>query len=484
MSPSRAAQGAALAPDNGPEPPADYDFFEPEQGAGAGGPVTPRSSKPSPPPHLAVSAQSERMTMSQRALALGRSGPRVRSGIALIDRMTRGGYLPGVVLCGGAPGAGKTTLLVQLGRHLADDGVAVTILAADEGPDGLLIRLGQGLGLDRGDLEAGRVGPELVERLAAVPTLDILDGPRDGVTIEAAADELLARAQGHPAALLIDSVQRVRATGVDGASDLRIRANAVADAMKAAAAKGLIVVATSEVSRASYGDRNPLKRVDDLASFKESGSLEYVADLALVLRRAPGAADGTVDVAIAKNRWGACGAGRLVLDRNRATFAEVDLPAVATKAAVDLVARDAADLEALRSVLRSRPDGVTGNQNLCNLVPLGIGKDRKRAALAKLVDSGEVVVDGTKNRPRLRLAAFKVCRSAESAEGLPGDPADSQVCRSAALPTPFRGESSAQSRLSREETENRRQEDGHPVSGGEPGAEAFDIFGGEGEAAL
>jgi len=61
--------------------------------------------------------------------------PKHPTGIAALDRATRGGLRPGTFVgIGGAPGAGKTTLAIQLAVHYARAGVLVAILAADGAP--------------------------------------------------------------------------------------------------------------------------------------------------------------------------------------------------------------------------------------------------------------------------------------------------------------------------------------------------------------
>ncbi len=85
------------------------------------------------------------------------------------------------------------------------------------------------------------------------------------------------------------------------------------------------MIATCELNRGAYRSSDPSQRVDDLASFKESGGIEYGLDVALVLRTVAGDAD-LVDVSMPKNRLGEKRAFRMRLDRFSATFREVCIP--------------------------------------------------------------------------------------------------------------------------------------------------------------
>ncbi|MFC0217501.1 DNA repair protein RadA/Sms [Pseudochelatococcus lubricantis] len=62
-----------------------------------------------------------------------REAPRVASGIAELDRVTGGGFVPGsVILIGGDPGIGKSTLLTQACAALARRGRRVAYISGEE----------------------------------------------------------------------------------------------------------------------------------------------------------------------------------------------------------------------------------------------------------------------------------------------------------------------------------------------------------------
>ncbi len=59
--------------------------------------------------------------------------PRYRTGIAELDRVTGGGFVPGsALLCGGDPGIGKSTLLLQAAASLARTGARVVYVSGEE----------------------------------------------------------------------------------------------------------------------------------------------------------------------------------------------------------------------------------------------------------------------------------------------------------------------------------------------------------------
>jgi DNA repair protein RadA/Sms len=61
--------------------------------------------------------------------------PRLKTGIAELDRVLGGGLVPGsAVLVGGDPGIGKSTLLLQAAAKLAQDGTRVVYLSGEEAP--------------------------------------------------------------------------------------------------------------------------------------------------------------------------------------------------------------------------------------------------------------------------------------------------------------------------------------------------------------
>lgn len=270
-------------------------------------------------------------TPVERALALGAFGAdALPSPFPALDTATRGGLRPGkLVILAGAPGAGKTSLAVQLARHFARAGCPVGLLASDEAADGLLVRWGQQEGLTRDNLEQGIHAARryLANALAGVPLI-LVDADEDAARLEDVADRVsaLARDRGRPGVLVVDSIQTARVAAHQAeARSPRERVEATVSALKRAhRGAGLLVIATCEVSRGLYrGGADP--KINPLAAGKESGSIEYAAEMLLVLTSVTGESD-LVDVTIAKNRIGGGHEPfRLKLDRDRARFDETSL---------------------------------------------------------------------------------------------------------------------------------------------------------------
>jgi hypothetical protein len=93
--------------------------------------------------------------------------------------------------------------------------------------------------------------------------------------------------------------------------------------------QGVLVVGVSQVGRGYYiaGDRSP---VNALAASKESGAVEYKADLLLGFKNVSGSPD-EIEVEVAKSRLGAIPDMRLGIDRARADLREIDRPPTPSK---------------------------------------------------------------------------------------------------------------------------------------------------------
>ncbi len=118
--------------------------------------------------------------------------PRMKTGIAELDRALGGGLVKGsATLMGGDPGIGKSTLLLQAAASLARAGADVVYVSGEEAADQVRLRA-QRLGLGDAPL-----------RLAAATSV------RDILTTLNAGDP--------PAFLVIDSIQTMHSDLIDGA---------------------------------------------------------------------------------------------------------------------------------------------------------------------------------------------------------------------------------------------------------------------------
>lgn len=257
---------------------------------------------------------------------------RLPLGLATLDETTHGVPVGARVVLVGAPGAGKTALAVQWAHDWARAGARVVYLAADQAPAAVLVRVGEREGFARADLDgvtsaaARRAAwSELAARVDDLSTFALLDGSDDAATIEAAADLVSGIATNAPRVLVVDSLQTARCAGADGATTPRERIDASLRALRAAQAAGVLVVVVSEMARGGYRSGDPGQNTSALASAKESGSVEYAADLLLGLVSVKGEPD-LIDVETAKNRLGEKRDFRLKLERWHAALVETATP--------------------------------------------------------------------------------------------------------------------------------------------------------------
>lgn len=253
-------------------------------------------------------------------------GQRLDTGFATLDEATRGGIPLGrVVMLLGAPGAAKTTLATYLADRWERAGATVAILAADEPPEGIAVRLGQLAGWSRDSLEGDGDASDAVRAGFAKRSdgrrLMVLDPDEHGWSIEDAALALQDAARSGPRVLVIDSLQTARCAAATGAETAMERIDAAISAIKRIARSGVLVLAISEMSRAGY--RGDAAQVSALSAGKGSGSIEYGGSLVLGLRSVKDV-PGQVDVEVAKNRIrGGKPELRLQQDFERASFSEI-----------------------------------------------------------------------------------------------------------------------------------------------------------------
>ncbi len=106
-----------------------------------------------------IGAQAARKTAKGRLIEFqplagtGAEPPRTPSGVAELDRVTGGGFVPGsVILLGGEPGIGKSTLLIQACAKLAIAGGRVGYISGEEAVAQVRMRA-ERLGLSRAPVE-------------------------------------------------------------------------------------------------------------------------------------------------------------------------------------------------------------------------------------------------------------------------------------------------------------------------------------------
>jgi KaiC/GvpD/RAD55 family RecA-like ATPase len=260
---------------------------------------------------------------------------RLSTGLPALDKAFRGGVPVGIVwTIVGAPGSCKTTLAYQATMTMRDQGALVCVLAYDEPPASMLVRLGRHIGLDRDRIESG--APECMDAIEAHSrTHDwlLVDGMGEvPVSIDAAADELLRRSNGRPMVLMVDSIQRAWVDGIEDVDSPRQQVDMIVRALRRAAARGILIIATCEAARGLYRGGAREGKINAIAAGKESGSIEYRSDALLVLdaKEPDDTEEGHVVLSgtWAKNRIRSSKATTLwfVLDRERSVLSECDAP--------------------------------------------------------------------------------------------------------------------------------------------------------------
>lgn len=108
--------------------------------------------------------------------------PRIASGVAELDRVLGGGFVPGsAILLGGEPGIGKSTLLLQTAAAVAGGGGCILYASSEESPQQIRLRADRLVGDDLARLRDLHLCTDtslvrIVEEIRRVkPTLVILD---------------------------------------------------------------------------------------------------------------------------------------------------------------------------------------------------------------------------------------------------------------------------------------------------------------------
>jgi replicative DNA helicase len=234
-----------------------------------------------------------------------------------------------VTLLGGAPGAGKTALVMQCVvealRHT--DTLRALVANVEMSPAALLDRqLARLSGIEAEAIRHRRFTAEHADRLDAglatvesfADRLAFLEPPFDLANVAHAAD-------AHGAdVVVLDYLQRILPPG--DVTDTRLRVNATMDMLRQFAAAGCAVLALSAVgrSRDNAGRSTYAASAMSLASFRDSGELEYGADDAFLLAPADEAEPNVVRLSHLKCRHGAQRTVDLHFDRARQAFTLLD----------------------------------------------------------------------------------------------------------------------------------------------------------------
>ncbi len=327
-----------------------------------------------------------------------KSLPRIATGFATFDHACRGGLaFPWRVVIVGPPSGGKTFMAMTIADRmlLGDARTHVAILAIDEEPEDLQVRLAQMAGFSVADCEsrdphtldliADRLKEKLGDRLR-------MYGPE--WSIEGAAADFAKRTPADARRLLvIDSIQTSHSDATPPeASEREVIAANVKAIRVVGRAHSMLTIATSESNRPNYANAASAASSNRMAAGMGSGKIEYMAQTLIFVGSIKNHGDH-VRVEVPKNRRGLRGSFEFFLqvDRSHHALTECDDP---NPSAEPKATRAHAKVEAaavqLLSIIASR--GGIGTKALRNAAhPLGVTKNTVDAAVDHLEQTGRVV---------------------------------------------------------------------------------------------
>ncbi|MBK9081894.1 MAG: DNA repair protein RadA [Rhizobiales bacterium] len=195
---------------------------------------------------LARGARKGRLIRLEALAGAGEAPPRIATGVAELDRVAGGGFVPGsVILLGGEPGIGKSTLLIQACAALARRGQRVVYVSGEEAVDQVRLR-------------AARLG------LAAAPV---------ELAAETAVSDIVATlGEGRrPGLVVIDSIQTMWSDAVESAPGTVTQVRASAQALiRYAKTTGATVILVGHVTKDGQiaGPRVVEHMVDAVVNFE------------------------------------------------------------------------------------------------------------------------------------------------------------------------------------------------------------------------
>lgn len=244
----------------------------------------------------------------------GRATLGTPTGLADLDR-TLNGLNPGLYVLGGAPGVGKTSLVLQWAMKAAEE-VPVVYVTYENSPLNLTLKaIGRLANISPSDVERGvadlaklQEGINIFESWppGTSTRLAFVEGTPDTTTayIQGQARQAMARHGARRCLVIVDYLQRMAHANGSGYGTLRENVSALTLGLRKLATQlDSPVLAISSLSRGVNNYAHPT-----LEALKESGDLEFTADVVLLLgAREDALGRGPrrmVDLVVAKNRFG------------------------------------------------------------------------------------------------------------------------------------------------------------------------------------
>jgi replicative DNA helicase len=263
----------------------------------------------------------------------------LRTGIPRLDRLLCG-LNRGLYLLAGAPGVGKTSLGLQIALHIARERPVIYVTFENSAPNLVLKALCASASLKSVDVSRGFVDLSPLSDASAalaVPLrhLQVVEGDGSFTVgmLRALARRGLEQCGGEgPCLVVIDYLQLWAKVSreLQVFSDTRTKVDVLGGELISLARRlDSPILALSSQSRAggSYGRGSGRAALDSL---KESGDLEYSADVALFLipdqdsQSDEGQPVRALELAIKKNRHGPTGSVALTFHADRGQFRETD----------------------------------------------------------------------------------------------------------------------------------------------------------------
>jgi len=241
----------------------------------------------------------------------GRATLGIPTGLADLDR-TLTGLNPGLYVLGGAPGVGKTSLALQWAMKAAEEVPVVYVTYENSPPNLALKAIGRLANIPPSDVERGVADLAKLQEGAAdfgkiAHRLAFVEGTPDTTTasIQGQARQAMARHGARRCLVIVDYLQRM--AHASGYGTLRENVSALTLGLRKLATRlDSPVLAISSLSRGVNNYTHPT-----LEALKESGDLEFTADVVLLLgEREDALGKGRrrmVDLSVAKNRFGEAG---------------------------------------------------------------------------------------------------------------------------------------------------------------------------------
>ncbi len=260
----------------------------------------------------------------------------ISSGIPKLDQIT-GGWEEGLALLGAGPGVGKTTTATQMAKAAAREGVPVVFATFENSPSNLVLKMVCSHGrINTRDVRRGYADPDQLAS-AAVAIEPVL---RRIALIEGTGRLTVAQLRAR-------ALQAMNHHGTDKClvivDYLQLWAKASAELRGMLSARERIEALSAELGQLARRLKNPVLAIVSqnrekgaygangsggatLDSLKESGDLEYAADLVMFLTRSQERTaiepNRAIDLTVAKNRNGELGKVEMTFRADVGTMAE------------------------------------------------------------------------------------------------------------------------------------------------------------------